>query len=76
MPARRDAEGAVALVAREERTYGRASIRHVADARNRLTEFARQTLPPLKARERAASGELERFIVELKKTLATVTAHY
>jgi hypothetical protein len=76
MPARHDAEAAVALVAREQRTYGQASIRHVADARNRLTEFARRALAPLKARDRAAAAELERFIVELEKTLATMTAHY
>ncbi len=75
-PARRDAEEAVGLVAREQATYGQATIRHVADARNKLTEFARQWLPSLKARDRNAATQLERFIVELQKTLATMTAHY
>ncbi len=75
-PARRDAEEAVGLVAREQATYGQATIRHVADARNKLTEFARQWLPSLKARDRKGATQLERFIVELQKTLATMTAHY
>jgi hypothetical protein len=76
MPARRDAEEAVGLVAREHAIYGQATIRHVADARNKLTEFARQSLPSLKARDRDAATQLERFVVELQKTLATLTAHY
>ncbi len=37
LPARKDAEQAVALVVREHATYGQATIRHVADARNKLT---------------------------------------
>ena len=57
-------------------TYGQSTIRHVADARNKLTEVARQSLPSLKARDRDAAAELERFIVELQKSLATMTAHY
>ena len=76
MPARRDAEEAVGLVFREHATYGQATIRHVADARNKLTEFLRQSLPSLKARDRDAANQLERFVVELQKSLATMTAHY
>ncbi len=76
LPGRKDAEQAVALVVREQATYGQATIRHVADARNKLTELARQSLPSLKARDRDAAKQLERFIVELQKTLATMTAHY
>jgi hypothetical protein len=76
LPARKDAEQAVALVVREQATYGQATIRHVADARNKLTELARQSLPSLKARDRDAATQLERFIVELQKSLATMTAHY
>ncbi len=76
LPARRDAEDAVGLVVREHATYGQATIRHVADARNKLTEFARQSLSSLKARDRDAATQLERFVVELQKTLATMTAHY
>jgi hypothetical protein len=74
--ARRDVEQSVSLVVREHATYGQATIRHVADARNKLTEFARQSLPSLKARDRDAATQLERFIVELQKTLSTLTAHY
>ena len=69
-------EKAVALVVSEHDKYGEASIRHVADARNKLTEFARQSLPSLKARDRTAADQLERFIVELQKTLATLTVKY
>jgi hypothetical protein len=76
VPARRAAEEAVALVARDHATYGQSTIRHVMDARNRLTEFARQSLPSLKARDKAAADGLERFIVELQKSLATMTQHY
>jgi hypothetical protein len=46
------------------------------NARNKLTEFARQSLPSLKARDRIAADQLERFIVELQKNLATMTQHY
>jgi hypothetical protein len=74
--ARQQVDQAVSLVLREHATYGQATIRHVADARNKLTEFARQSVPSLKARDRDAATELERFIVELQKTLATLTAHY
>jgi hypothetical protein len=74
--ARRDVEQSVNLVVREHATYGQATIRRVADARYKLTEFARQSLPSLKTRDRDAATQLERFIVELQKTLATLTAHY
>ena len=74
--AKQAVEKAVALVVSEHDKYGEASIRHVADARNKLTEFARQSLPSLKARDRTAADQLERFIVELQKTLATLTVKY
>jgi hypothetical protein len=74
--ARQAAEEAVRGVVQESRTYGHASTRHVADARNKLTAFARQTLPALKARNAADADDLERFIVELKKTLATLALNY
>ncbi len=73
---KQDVEKAVALVVSEHDKYGEASIRHVADARNKLTEFARQSLPSLKARDKTAADQLERFIVELQKTLATLTVNY
>ena len=73
---KQETEKAVAQVVSEHDRYGEASIRHVADARNKLTEFARQSLPSLKARDRAAADQLEKFIVELQKTLATLTVNY
>ena len=75
-PAKREAEEAVRLVAREHATYGQSTIPHVTDARNKLTELARQWLPSLNSRDRLAAAQLERFIVELQKTLATMTAHF
>jgi hypothetical protein len=74
--ARQAAEEAVRGVVQESQKYGHASIRHVADARNKLTAFARQALPALKARNTADADALERFIVELKKTLATLALNY
>jgi len=74
--AKQEAEKAVARVVLEHDKYGEAPIRHVADARNKLTEFARQSLPSLKARDRTAADQLEKFIVELQKTLATLTVNY
>jgi hypothetical protein len=76
LAANQDVERAVALVVSEHDKYGEASIRLVADARNKLTEFARQSLPSLKARDRTAADQLEKFIVELQKTLATLTVNY
>jgi hypothetical protein len=74
--ARQAAEEAVRGVVQESQKYGHASTRRVADARNKLTAFARQTLPALKARNAADADALERFIVELKKTLATLALNY
>ncbi len=74
--ARQAAEEAVRGVVQESRKYGHASTRHVADARNKLTAFAYQALPALKARNAADADALERFIVELKKTLATLALNY
>jgi len=76
MIAKQEVEKAVAQIVAEHDKYGAASIRHVADARNKLTEFARQSLPSLKARDRTAADQLEKFIVELQKTLATLTVNY
>jgi hypothetical protein len=74
--ARRAAEDAVRGVVRESRKYGHAGTRHVADARNKLTAFARLALPPLKARDAADADALERFIVELRNTLASLALNY
>jgi hypothetical protein len=73
---RRAAEEAVRGVVQESRKYGNASTRHVVDARNKLTAFAHQALPALKARNAADADSLERFIVELRKTLATLALNY
>lgn len=75
-PYRRAAEATVRAVVREHAAYGHADNRRVADARNQLTAFAGHALPALKARDPAAADGLERFIVELQKTLATLALNY
>lgn len=75
-PARRSAEAAVQVVVQETRKYGHAGTRRVIDARNKLTAFAGKALPALKARNAADADALERFIVELQKTLATMAVNY
>jgi hypothetical protein len=75
-PTRRAAEDAVREVVQEHRRYGQATVRRVADARNKLTAYARQVLPAVKARNPADAAGLERFIVELQKTLATLAVNY
>jgi len=73
---RRAAEEAVRRVVSAEKTHGSASVRDVVEAKKRLTAFAREALPIVSARNRADSDALERFIVELEKTLQTMAASY
>lgn len=73
---RQAAEAAVRDAVQESIKYEHATVRKVADARNKLTAFARQALPALKARNAADADGLERFIVELQKTLATLAVNY
>ena len=75
-PARRSADAAVRVVVQETRKYGHASTRQVINARNKLTAFAGKALPALKTRNAADAEGLERFIVELQKTLATMAVNY
>ena len=74
--ARRSAEEAVRTVVTTAATQGQASIRQVIDARNKLTAFARKALPIVRAQNAADSDGLERFIVELGKTLQTMAVNY
>ena len=46
------------------------------DARNKLTDYARASLTGLKSRNPADAAGLERFIVELQKTMATLAVNY
>jgi len=75
-PTRHAAEDAVRTVVREGRDAGHAAIRQVIDARNKLTAYAREALPGVKAGNAADAASLERFIVELEKTLQTMTLNY
>jgi hypothetical protein len=74
--ARRRAEEAVGTVAVAAASNGHATIRQVLDAKNKLTDFARRALPIVKAKNAADSDSLERFIVELGKTLQTMAVNY
>jgi hypothetical protein len=73
---KRSAEAATRAAVRDQKAYGHASIREVVDARNKLKAFAGRALPALKARNAADADGLERFIVELQKTLATLAENY
>ena len=55
---------------------GHATIRQVLDAKRKLTDFARRALPIVKSKNAADSDGLERFIVELGKTLQTMAVNY
>jgi hypothetical protein len=73
---RQAAEGAVKQVVDDKNKYGKATIREVIDARNKLKDFAARALPEAKAHDAVDGDLLERFIVELQKTLATFTDNY
>ncbi len=75
-PARKAAEDAVKSAVAEHDKYGQATIRRVVDARNKLTEYLRESLLTVKAHNRADGDGLERFVVELQKTLATLAVNY
>ena len=75
-PARKAAEEAVKSAVAEHDKYGQATIRQVVDARNKLTEYLRESLPAVKEHNRADGDALERFVVELQKTLATLAVNY
>lgn len=75
-PARKAADEAVKGVVEEHDKYGQATVRRVADARNKLTEYLRGSLVAVKARNRADGDGLEKFVVELQKTLATLADRF
>jgi hypothetical protein len=75
-PARKAAEDAVKDVVEEHDKYGQATVRKVADARNKLTNYLRESLPKLKSRNRADGDGSEKFVVELQKTLATLADRF
>jgi hypothetical protein len=75
-PARKIAEDSVKLAVEEHDKYGQATVRQVADARNKLESYLYEALPGLKTRNRADGDGLEKFVVELRKTLATLAVKY
>ena len=73
---RRAAEDAVRGVVDAEKAHGSAPVRDVVDAKKKLTAFAREALPIVIVRNRGESDGLERFMVELAKTLQTMADSY
>lgn len=74
--ARKAADEAVKAVVNEHDKYGSANVRDVVEARAKLNDVGAKTLPGLKAKSAPAAEDLERFIVELRKTLATLAVNY
>ena len=64
------------MVVREAQDANNATIRHVLDARNKLNAYGRESLAGVKTRNAADAAGLERFIVELEKTLQTLALNY
>lgn len=73
---RKPAEEAVRDVVDAGRVSGHATVRQVVDAKVKLAAFSRLALPIVKAKNAADSAALERFIVELEKTLQTIADRY
>jgi len=74
--ARKAADESVKAVVNEHDKYGSANVRGVVEARAKLNEVAAKALPELKAKDAPAAADLERFIVELRKTLTTLAVNY
>jgi hypothetical protein len=66
---RREAETAFQAVFRESKSTGHASIRPVIDAKNKLSAYERKILPNIKGRRVADGDALERFFVDLDRSL-------
>jgi hypothetical protein len=73
---RRAAEEAVRNVLAASGASGHAPVKRVIAAKNALTDFARKALPIVKTKNAADAEGLERFIVELGKTLQTMAVGY
>ena len=73
---RKEAEAAVKSVVSEQKTYGEATVRRVVEARNKLSAYAEHAVNGLRQSNPADADGLERFVLELKKTLATLAVNY
>lgn len=66
---RRAAESAFQAVVRESKSTGHASIRPVIDTKGKLSAYERRILPDIKARNVTDGDDLERFFVDLDRSL-------
>ena len=73
---REAAEAAVRTVVLESQSTGHASVRPVVDAKNKLSEFERQALPEVRAKNTTDANGLETFILDLDKALDAMTYVY
>ena len=73
---RQEAEAAVLAVVRESKSTGHASIRPVIDAKHRLSIYERKILPGIKGRSVTEGDDLERFFVELDRSLDAMNSIY
>lgn len=73
---RAPAEQAVRDVVDARRISGHASVKQVVDAKVKLAAFSLAALPIVRSKDVADAAALERFIVELEKTLQTLADKY
>jgi hypothetical protein len=66
---RQEADAAFLAVVRESQSTGHASIRPVIDAKNKLSAFEHKILPEVKARNVTDGNDLDRFFVDLDRSL-------
>ena len=73
---RQEAEAAVLAVVRESKSTGHASIRPVIAAKQKLSTYERKILPGIKGRSVTEGDDLERFFVELDRSLDAMNSVY
>ena len=74
--AAQEAEAAVLAVVRESKSTGHASIRPVIAAKQKLSTYERKILPGIKGRSVTEGDDLERFFVELDRSLDAMNSIY
>jgi hypothetical protein len=71
---RKEAEAAVHAVVRESQSTRHASIRPVIDAKAKLSAYERKILPGIKGKNITDGDNLERFFVDLNRSLDAMNA--
>ncbi len=73
---KQEAESAVRSVIQESKLTGHASVRPVIAAKNKLSIYERTILPDIKGRNVTDGDELERFFVDIDRSLDALTNYY